>query len=366
MSPQSKLELFSAIERCGVDYVEVGFPMASQADFDVAHAIARSARSARITVLARARTADIDRAVSALDSAAATQIQLLLTGSEIHAERKRGMSVEAIIKETRDAVAYVRSSGITDIGLGYEDASRGSYDFLRRVVEAGVDAGGTTVVLPDTVGGATPQEMETLISNARTWVGDSALISVHCHNDLGLATANSLAAIKAGADVVQTTFCGIGERAGNAALEEVATVLHYKRSEYGVESIVDLRRIREVCDAVCDVIGVTPWKHKPVVGRYAFSTAAGIHASGLANDPTTYQFVEPELFGRKREMLLNRLSGRTNIRVVIEKLGMHADDAHIDRMYDMFISDSEPRRFNRKVDLTELYDAAAASLSRSG
>jgi len=360
MTSETKLALFHAIDSSGVDYIEAGFPTASPVDFEVVREIARASRQARICAFARAVPRDIDRALEALDSQPNVQLELLLTGSEIHVHHKRRSTVEAIVKETRDAIAYAKSCGVEDIALGYEDATRGSAEFLRRVVEVGVEAGGTTIVLADTVGCSTPSEMASLVSATRAWVGDGPKISVHCHNDLGLAVANTLAAIKAGADVAQTTFCGVGERAGNAALEELAAILHYKPEEMGATANLDMRRVREVCDEVCAALGVTAWKHKPIIGRYAFSTAAGVHASGLANAPITYQYVDPELFGRRSETVLNRLSGRANLRIVLGESGLAADDALIERMYASFIVDPNPTRFNFRPALMELYHAAQA------
>ena len=227
------------------------------------------------------------------------------------------------------------------------------------MVEIGVEAGGTTVCLPDTVGQATPESITRMVRAVRSWVGPDVTISMHCHNDLGLAVANALAGITAGADVVQTTFCGIGERTGNTAIEELAAVLHYKRTEYGAETRTDLRRVREVCDYVAQTLGLTIWKHKPVIGRYAFSTAAGVHASGLANEPVTYEYVQPELFGRNRDVVLNRCSGRANLRMKLDELGLPFTDEQLHGMYAQFQSDVDPQRFNNVEDFKELYASAS-------
>jgi 2-isopropylmalate synthase len=356
MSVKTKVELFNAIQKTGVQYVETGIPAASQVDFDATLEIARAERSVAVCAFARATVADIDIAVEALDGQSRTQVQILSTGSEIHAEHKRGMSLDALIEEIRRATTHARTCGVTDISIGYEDASRGSAGFLRPMIEAGVDAGATTVVLPDTVGAATPREAASLVSAARSWVGPSVSISVHFHNDLGLAVANSLAAVGAGADVVQTTFCGLGERAGNTALEELAAVLRYKGTEYGGRADIDLLRVREACEAVLESLNLTAWKHKPIIGRYAFSTAAGIHASGLERHPITYQFVEPELFGREAEVLISRASGRANLRAKLRENGLEYDEARVDRMYAMLATDHEPARLNNLSDLLDLYN----------
>ncbi|WP_416974862.1 LeuA family protein [Streptomyces sp. 4F14] len=358
MSPQVKVDLFQQIATTGVDNVEAGFPSASPADFEAAAAIAASPRDVTVTAFCRATVSDIDCAVAALGTAPRTQLEVLVTGSEVHAEHKRRMTLAEIERETKEATAYARSLGVTDLSLAFEDSTRGSLDFLHRVVDIGVSAGATTVVIPDTVGQATPESMAALVRAVRSWTGPEVQVSLHCHNDLGLALANSLAGLAAGADVVQTTFCGIGERTGNTAIEELTAVLHYKSAELGVRSRVDPRRMREVCEHVADALGLRIWKHKPVIGRYAFATAAGVHASGIANDPITYEYVEPGLFGRTREVVLSRTSGRANLRMRLTELGMDFTADRLNSMYQRFVSDPDPQRFNDDAAFRELYASA--------
>jgi 2-isopropylmalate synthase len=357
MSTETKLKLFASIDAVGVTYVEAGFPSASPQDFETAAAIVGADRRSRVTVFARATVADIDRAAEAVNGDRRTQLQLLLTGSEVHARHKRRMSQAELEREVSQAVSYARGLGITDIGLGYEDSSRGSAEFVRRMVDVGVEAGGTTVVLADTVGQSTPQQITRLVAGVRSWVGPEIKVSLHCHNDLGLALANALAGIAAGADVVQCTFCGIGERTGNTAVEELATVLHYKSADYGARTDIDLRKARETCDQVLGALDLTPWKHKAIVGRYAFSTAAGVHANGLENAPVTYEYVEPELFGRRREVVLNRASGRANLRICLADIGLECSKRQLDEIYQRFVSDPDPQRFNDTSTLRELHSS---------
>jgi 2-isopropylmalate synthase len=359
MAPEVKMELFHLIATTGVSYVEAGFPTASPQDFETVAAIAAGDRDVAVTAFARAARGDIDQAMAALGGNDGTQLQLLLTGSEIHARHKRRMTLPEIMKETEEAVTYARSLGATDLALGLEDSSRGGEDYLRRLVELGVGCGGTTVVLADTVGQAVPSAIRDLVTRVRSWVGPDIRVSLHCHNDLGLALANALAGVAAGADVVQTTFCGIGERTGNTAVEELATVLHYKAAEYGATTGVDLRRARETCDRVLAALNLSPWKHKPIIGRYAFSTAAGVHASGLENDPITYEYVQPDLFGRKREVVLNRVSGRANLRMRLSELGLECSPEHLDKLYSSFVNDPDPQRFNEEGSLRELFASVA-------
>jgi 2-isopropylmalate synthase len=355
MTPEKRIELFQAIDATGAGYVEAGFPAASQQDFETVSQIIRLPRDCVVTVFARATPADIDLALKAIDGAPRTQLQLLLTGSELHAEHKRRQSPQDLAAEITRAVSYAKSQGVSDISLGYEDASRGGADFLHRMVDAGVAAGGTTVVLADTVGQATPEHIGGLVRSVRSWSGPDVKISLHCHNDLGLSLANALAGIGAGADVVQATLCGIGERTGNTPFEELATVLHYKAADYGARCGVDLLKTVHACGLVMQTLDLAPWKHKPILGRYAFSTAAGVHASGLANAPVTYEYVEPALFGRRREVVLNRASGRANLRVRLAEMGLDCPEDKLEEMYHSFISDPEPHRFNDAAMLRGLY-----------
>jgi 2-isopropylmalate synthase len=355
MSPEQKIELFKAIDATGAQYIEAGFPSASDRDYETVAEIVRLPRRSVTTVFARATVGDIDRAVEATGGDPRVQLQLLLTGSEVHAEHKRRSSAQELEKEITGAVEYASSLGVSEIALGYEDSSRAGDEFLRRMVEAGVGAGGNTVVLADTVGQATPERIAALVRSVRAWCGPDVKISLHCHNDLGLSLANALAGIAAGADVVQGTLCGLGERTGNTPLEELATVLHYKADEYGARCELDLLKTVEACELVLRILGLGPWKHKPIVGRYAFSTAAGVHASGLENAPITYEYVEPTLFGRSREVVLNRASGRANLRIRLAEIGLGCSGDQLDEIYRRFIADPEPHRFNDAAALRGLH-----------
>jgi 2-isopropylmalate synthase len=358
MSADCKRHLFSLIDSTGVDYIEVGFPAASPLEFELAQEFAHVPRRARLTVFARAVEKDIERALEAVRGTDDYQLQLLLTGSEVHVEHKRRSTIEAIFAETRRVCDFARRAGVRDLALGYEDASRGSREFLRRVVEIGVENGGTLVVLADTVGAALPSDMVALVTDVRKWIGEAAELSVHCHNDLGLALANGLAAALAGASMVQGTMGGIGERTGNTPIEELAAIAHYKAKDFGFRTSVDLVRVTEVALAVLRELGHEPWPHKPIIGRYAFSTAAGIHASGVMHAPITYEYVRPEDFGQTREIVLNRASGRANLRHVLDGQGLPYDEPLLKRIYEIFVADPQPSRFNDDDNFRQLYEAA--------
>lgn len=364
MSVATKISLFEEFDSCGVDFIESGFPAASAEDFQVTRDVARKDRKATVTAFARASEADIDKAIDAFDGSANTQIQVLFSGSETNMRHKRRLDEAAVLEEIPRLVRYAKARGADEVSLGYEDATRGSYKFLESVIDAGLGSGGTTVVLADTVGCALPEEIASLVSRVRSFVGDDVSISIHCHNDLGLAVANTLSAVKAGADVMQTTFCGIGERTGNAAVEEVLACLWYKRDLIGATSRVDLREVYKACLSVLGALTLEPWKHKSILGRYAFSTAAGMHASGLANDPLTYEFVQPELFGRVRETLFNRSSGRANLRIRLDELGLPYDAALIGEMYGSFCQDADPMRYNEPAVFVRLYEDARRRIAQ--
>ncbi len=344
MSREQKIDIFRHIERTGIDYIEAGFPSSSPADFAVTRYLARHSRKARICAFAIATQQDIFTAADALDGAENSQIQILLTGSEIHAEYKRRMPLEALLEETEQAVSFAYEKGIEDISVALEDATRGSHEFLRPMIECAIAAGARTLVIPDTVGAMIPKEYAALIAAIRSWIGEDIAITAHCHNDLGLAAANSIAALEAGADGMQTTFCGIGERAGNTAIEEIYAILHYKYPQISLH--LDPRAITSACRHIEDIVGLKIGHHKPIIGRYVFATAAGLHINGLTKKNITYEFVSPELFGRESELVIGRVSGRTAVRNKLEKLAIPHDDDLVNRLYQEITAAENRLDFN--------------------
>jgi 2-isopropylmalate synthase len=312
MNLAEKLELAQALVDLGVDVIEAGFPIASPGDFEAVREIAATMRGSVICGLARCNDADIDRAWEALRQAESARIHVFLATSAIHREFKLRMTREEIIKRAvsgvRRAVSYC-----DNVEFSPEDAARTERDFLCEVVEAAIAAGATTVNIPDTVGYATPAQMGNTIATLRDRVPniDKAVISVHCHNDLGLAVANSLAAVEHGAGQIECTVNGIGERAGNCSLEEIVMALRTRTDFYGSRTVIDTTKLVPTSRLVASITGIQVQRNKAIVGRNAFAHEAGIHQDGMLKERTTYEIMRPEDVGFvKTDLVLGKHSGR--------------------------------------------------------
>ncbi|APY84878.1 pyruvate carboxyltransferase [Streptomyces alfalfae] len=338
MKPQEKLELALRIEALGVDVVETGFPASSPAEMEATRLISRHLTRARFTTFCRAVRSDIDCAVAA-GGTRNHEVQILATSSELHLDRKRRISRKESIDEIVECVTHARRMGVPYISLALEDASRGSDELLRAQTEAGVEAGVTCVVAADTSGCMTPAEYGELVGKIRSWAPPSISVFTHCHEDFGLSTANTLAGLQAGADGVQTTVGGIGERAGNAALEELVALLSYKSDSLGLYTDIDTVAMYGVYEALRDIIGLDQPRNKAIFGTYAFGSAAGIHQAGILRDPATYEFVEPDRFGRERSLLIARHSGRSVLRHLLENMRVDVDDDRMEALYRRHITE---------------------------
>jgi len=359
MNPQQKLDIALRLEALGVDVIETGFPASSPNDFTATRLIAEHVRRARIASFCRADRGDVQAAVAA-GGTERHQIQVLATGSELHLEHKRGITRQEAVAEVRDTMRYARDLGITDISLGIEDASRGGSDLLRMLVESAVDEGATTVALGDTSGCMVPTEYADLVTTVGAWLPPQIVLSTHCHDDFGLAVANALAAVEAGAHEVQVTLSGIGERAGNTALEELVAVLHYKGPKLGVRTDVQAEGLYSAYQALAETIKLGPLRTKAVFGTNAFATQAGIHQAGMLRNPETYEYLEPMLFGRRRSMQVGRHSGRAVLRHLLDELAVPSDDNLVDRLYDEFVAQREGGECD---ELDELRDRLALRLA---
>jgi len=337
MRPEQKLEIALAIQALGVDVIETGFPSSSPSDFKATQLIARSMSSARIATLNRALREDIRLAVEA-GGTERHHVQILATGSETHLKYKRCISQAQAQREVIDAICYAKSLGVQYVTLGLEDASRGSDDLLRPLILESIDAGADTVAVADTVGCLTPAECGGLIGRIRSWVPPEIVVSTHCHEDLGLSLANALAGIQAGADEVQATLAGIGERAGNTALEELIAVLAYKGQSIGVTTTAKPEGLYHAFDVLRQAIGLSAPRNKAIFGANSFTTQAGVHQAGILRAPITYEYVEPARFGRERSILIGRHSGRSVLRYVFEDMGLPVDEDVIDRLYECHIA----------------------------
>ena len=323
MNLQEKLEIAQALIDLGVNVIEAGFPIASPGDFEAVREIATSFRGAEICGLARSNDKDIDRAWEALKGSADPRIHVFLATSAIHREFKLKMTPDEIIVRAIEGVK--RAKGYCDnIEFSPEDAARTEIDFLCRVVEAVIDAGATTVNIPDTVGYATPAQMGNVIKNLVDRVPniDKAVISVHCHNDLGLAVANSLAGVQNGAGQIECTINGIGERAGNCALEEVVMAMRTRADVYDYTTSINTRRLVPSSRLVSTITGLQVQRNKAVVGRNAFAHEAGIHQDGMLKERTTYEIMRPEDVGfADTDLVLGKHSGRAALANRAKQLG---------------------------------------------
>jgi 2-isopropylmalate synthase len=335
MSIPEKLRLARQLDALGVDVLEAGFPIASAADAEAVHAIAAAVRRPVVAALCRANDADIDCAVHALAPATRPRIHTFIATSDLHLERKLRITREQCLATAEHAVRRARHF-TTDVQFSAEDATRSDLDFLCRVIETVIDAGATTVNLPDTVGYSTPEEVEAFFRDVLTRVPNAhrAVFSTHCHNDLGLAVANSLAAVRGGARQIECTINGIGERAGNAALEEVVMVSRVRPDRAAFTTGIHTPHLLACSQLLVEVTGQVVQVNKAIVGRNAFAHEAGIHQDGMLKDRRTYEIMRPEDVGvTSSTLVLGKHSGRHALAARCEALGYTLPRLELDRAY---------------------------------
>ena len=358
MNQAEKVEVARALAALGVDIIEAGFPIASQGDFEAVRAIAAEVVGSTVCALARCNDRDIDRAGEAIKYARSGRIHVFLATSAIHREHKLRMTREQIIER---AVAGVkRAKGFTaDVEFSPEDAARTEIDFLCEVVEAAIEAGATTVNIPDTVGYAVPSQYAEVIRTLKTRVPniDRAIISTHCHDDLGLAVANSLAGVEAGARQIECTINGLGERAGNAALEEVVMALKTRFDHYGLTTGIKTERLYPVSRMVSTITGLVVQRNKAIVGRNAFAHESGIHQDGMLKERSTYEIMRPEEVGvPKTDLVLGKHSGRHALRDRVEELGYHLSAEQLETLFDEFKALADKKKEVYDEDLVALIE----------
>ncbi|KAA0233244.1 MAG: 2-isopropylmalate synthase [Acidimicrobiales bacterium] len=345
-----KLEIAEELARLGVDYIEAGFPIASQGDFEGVQAIAGSVKGPVICGLSRTARSDIDRAWEAIEPAEKTRIHVFIATSPTHMEHKLRMTPEQVRREAGAAVAHARQY-TADVEFSPEDASRSDFDFMCQVLQEAVDNGATTLNIPDTVGFAVPSEFAERIRRIRQKVSGDYTISAHCHNDLGLAVANSLAAVSAGARQVECTVNGIGERAGNAALEEIVMALD-TRADYfgeGLTTSINTEELARASRIVSRLTGYPVQYNKAVVGRNAFAHESGIHQHGVLSERTTYEIMDPSVVGQgESKIVLGKHSGRHAFADTLEKMGIPIHGEALNAAFARF-----KELADRKVQLTE-------------
>ncbi|MGI9042207.1 MAG: 2-isopropylmalate synthase [Gemmatimonadales bacterium] len=356
LSPEEKLRLARQLDALGVDILEAGFPAASEGDYRSVHEIAAEVRRPVVAALARCHERDIELAGEALNGAARSRLHVFISTSDLHMREKLRLTRDEVLELTRQSVRRARRY-TDDVEFSAEDASRTDPDFLCRVVEAAVAEGAGTINLPDTVGYAMPHEYAGMFRDVRARVpgADRVILSAHCHDDLGLAVANSLAAIEAGARQVECTVNGIGERAGNAALEEIVMAGQVRGAALGFRCNIESREIYRTSQLLSYLTGVFPQPNKAVVGKNAFAHEAGIHQHGMLQNGLTYEIIRPEMVGIPRSTLvLGKHSGRHALERRFRELGYDLSEAQLLRVYAEFTSLADRKREILDEDLLAL------------
>lgn len=335
---KAKIEIAKQLARLGVDVIEAGFPIASKGDFNAVHEVASIVAGPSICGLARAKKEDIDTCAKALRSAKRPRIHVFLATSKIHMQYKLKKAEEEILKQAEEFVRYARRL-CDDIEFSPEDASRSEVDFLCQVVERVIKAGAKTVNIPDTVGYSIPLEFSSLIKNIKTKVPNSnkAILSVHCHNDLGLAVSNSLSAIQNGAEQIECTINGLGERAGNASLEEIVMAINTRKDLFDCITAIKTHELYKTSRLVSKLTGIVVQPNKAIVGQNAFSHESGIHQDGILKKRTTYEIMKPEDvgFGGTR-LVLGKHSGKHAFKDRLKKLGVELSEVDLTKAFERF------------------------------
>ena len=339
MTPDEKLRMAQQLERLGADVIEAGFPISSDGDFHSVQMVAREVRKPIVAALARCRTEDVERAWQAVKFAARPRIHTFLATSDIHLHHKLRISRRECLEQARDAVRLAKSF-CDDVQFSPEDATRSDLEFLCAVLEAVVEAGATTLNIPDTVGYSVPSEFAELIHAIRKRVRgiEKVTISAHCHDDLGLAVANSLAAVGAGARQVECTINGIGERAGNASLEELVMAMRVRPDRYSFRTAIITEHLFPTSQLLSEITGVPVQPNKAIIGRNAFAHEAGIHQDGVIKNPLTYEIMTPQSVGVPgTSLVLGKHSGRHALGLRCEELGFPLERRELDQVYRQFI-----------------------------
>jgi 2-isopropylmalate synthase len=344
MTVSEKLRMARKLVDLGVDILEAGFPIASEGDFEAVEAISREFPEAQVAALARCCTLDVERAAKSLAHAQRPRIHTFIATSEIHLKHKLKKSEEQVLEEAVAAVELARRY-VDDVEFSAEDGARTAPEYLDRISKAVVEAGARTVNIPDTVGYSVPHEYGALIGHVAQTLGESAIVSVHCHDDLGLAVANSIVAVEAGARQVECTINGIGERAGNCSLEEVVMILKTRSDFYRCHTGIHTEHLFSASELLSSIITFGPQPNKAIVGLNAFAHEAGIHQDGYLKEKTTYEIIDPRTVGvPEGRLVLGKHSGRHALNQRAKDLGYELSKQELEGLYHRFIAVADHRK----------------------
>jgi len=370
MNTAEKIRLARQLAILGVDVIEAGFPIASRGDLEAVRMVAKEVRDVPIAALARARRDDVTAAIEALEPAAASRLHIFLATSDLHLRVKLNITREQALEAIGSMIRFGRQH-VGEVEFSAEDAGRTDIDYLCQVCRVAVDAGATTLNLPDTVGYAVPEEYGAMFRKVREYLGDPAgiTLSAHCHDDLGMAVANSLAAIRSGVRQIECTINGIGERAGNASLEEVVVALAVRKDSFGVTTGIHLEQLFPTSRMLTEITGAQVAPNKAVVGANAFAHEAGIHQDGIIKNPLTYEIISPQTVGvPSRSLVLGKHSGRNALRQGLRDLGYEPSDTDLAECYRRVTALADQSKQVRQRDLVaiahEVMRRGAAALAK--
>ena len=356
MKTEEKIRMARQLAALKVDVIEAGFPISSDGDLEAVKRVAQEIRTVPIAALARAKKGDIDAAVEALKPAAFSRLHIFLATSDLHLRVKLNMTREQALEAIGSMIRYGRRE-VAEVEFSAEDAGRTDIEFLCQACRVAVEAGATVLNLPDTVGYAVPEEYGAMFTKVREHLGDPAgvTLSAHCHDDLGLAVANSLAAVRAGVRQIECTINGIGERAGNASLEEVVVALAVRKESFGVTTGIQLEQLFPSSRMLTEITGAQVAPNKAVVGANAFAHEAGIHQDGIIKNPLTYEILSPQTVGvPSRSMVLGKHSGRNALRLTLKDLGYDASETELAEVYSRVTTLADQAKQVRSRDVVAI------------
>jgi 2-isopropylmalate synthase len=356
MKTGEKIRMARQLAALNVDVIEAGFPIASRGDLEAVRQVAKEIRTIPIAALARAKKDDVDAAIQALEAAAESRLHVFLATSDLHLRVKLNITREQALEAIDGMIRYGRQH-VGEVEFSAEDAGRTDIDFLCEVCRVAVEAGATVLNLPDTVGYAVPEEYGAMFMKVREFLGDpdGITLSAHCHDDLGLAVANSLAAVRAGVRQIECTVNGIGERAGNASLEEVVVALAVRKESFGVTTGIRLEELFPASRMLSEITGAHVAPNKAIVGSNAFAHEAGIHQDGIIKNPLTYEIISPQSVGvPARSLVLGKHSGRNALRLSLRDLGYEASDTELAEVYNRVTALADESKQVRPRDIVAI------------